>query len=170
MKVYQMKLILGKETQYTQDGKLKNQVIQPKYDEFELTNLLEESNWKKLGVCDIECISCIDYTPPTKTNKEVIVKNEARLKEINEQIKSAKESSKKPKTAQQMIAEQSEMMVKMAKKIEELEKCNNQNVDKTNERINLEDKAKELKIKFDKRLGDVKLLALINKIDSEYKL
>jgi len=97
-------------------------LIQPKYDEFELTNILDDNNWKKLGFCSIECISCIDYTPPTKTSKKAIVENNDRMNEVNEQIKLSANKSKKPKTPAQLIEEQTELMKGMAKEIADLKK------------------------------------------------
>lgn len=43
-------------------------------------------------------------------------------------------------------------------------------VEKTNRRKTLEAKAKELKVKFNPKLGDVKLLERIVKIDPEFKV
>ena len=168
MKVYQVKLVLGKDTQYNKDGKLKNQVISPKLDEFELANMLDDRNWVKIGACEIECISCIDYTPKTKTSKAVIVKNESRRKEVSDLILSTNKAAIKPKTAKDILKEQSEMMAKMAAKIEELKE--NKQPEKTEGREVLEAKANELNISFRANIGDEKLLAKIVAVEPEFKL
>lgn len=167
MKVYQVKLTLGKETQYSKEGKLKNQVINPKFDEFELANMLEDQNWKKIGACEIECISCIDYTLKTKTEKAVIVPNKERMDEVNKIISDGIQAAKKPKTAAQQLKDQSEMMAEMAKQIEELKKVKPEI--KSEQRAEIEDKANELGIKFRDNIGDSKLLEKIQSIEPEFK-
>lgn len=157
---------MGKETQYNASGKLKNQVITPKYDEFEMTNIITDSNWKKLGMCEIECLSCINYTPATKTKEAISIPDDARKDEINAMIKKSTKAGTKPKTSAQKIEEQSEMMAKMAQKIEDLEKA--AIPVKTPGRLAMESKATELKIKFRENIGDAKLLEKIQAIEPEF--
>ena len=165
--MYQVKLTLGRETQYSKEGKLKTQVINPKFDEFELANMLEDQNWKKIGACEIECISCIDYTIKTKTAPAVIVPNEARKQEVNKIISDGIQADRKPKTAAQQLKDQSEMMVKMAKQIEELKKVEPEI--KSEQRLEIENKANELGIKFRDNIGDSKLLEKIQSTEQEFK-
>jgi len=168
MRVYQMKLTLGKEPQYSKEGKLKNQVIVPKFDEFELANILDDCNWKKIGACEMECISCNDYTPKTKTSPAVIAPNELRKAEVNSIINNGIKAAKKPKTAAQQLKDQSELMANMAKEIEALKNANLVEA-KSEDRVTLEQKANELGISFRKSIGDEKLLAKIVNIEPEFK-
>jgi len=167
MKVYTMKLILGKRTDYDQNGKLRNQVITPKYDEFELSNILEDDNWKKLGVCEIECLRCIDYTSATKTEKKIIVENVERKDEVNVLIKGRIKALIKPRSEVDLLREEikelkESLIVKAPKAGNVLEiAC---------ERVVLESKANELEIKFRANIGDEKLLAKIVEVEPDFKL
>lgn len=98
MYIYTMQLILGKEAQYDKNGKLKNQVVRPKYSgERELSDILEDDRYKSLG-CEIECLKVLD----TETGEE----NEVRKNEVNAFINKRIQMKAKPKTEVEELREQ----------------------------------------------------------------
>jgi hypothetical protein len=99
MKVYQLRLILGKATNYDQNGKLKNQTITAKYaGEMELENILEDQNWKKLGACEISCVGVFD----TETKEQDVT----LMGKINDRLKASIQAGTKPKTEIELLKEQ----------------------------------------------------------------
>lgn len=104
MKVYRLKLILGKTPNYDENGKLKNKVIKAKYSgERELHDILDDDNYRKLGACEISCIGVYD----TKTKKEDV---EGRMDEVNAGLKD--KEVKKPKSKVELLEEQNELLRK----------------------------------------------------------
>ena len=100
MKVYVLRLILGKATNYDQNGKLKNSTITAKYaGEMELENILTDQNWKKLGACEISCVNVYDSTNQKVSDVESI-------EAINNRIKSDIQQGIKPKTEIELLKEQ----------------------------------------------------------------
>jgi len=168
MKVYQLKMILGKVTHYDKSGKLKNQVITTKLDEFELANMLENNNWKNVGACEVECVGAIDYTQKTQVKKAVIIPDIERMNEINSIIRNGVKAAKKPKTMTQQLMDQAEVMEVMSHRIKELEMI--KPAVTSTKRLAIEEKANELNIKFRSTIGDDSLLAKIVAIDPEYKI
>lgn len=158
-----MKIVMGKTPNYDKDGNLKNAVIMPKYDELELANCLDDDNWKKLGACEIECISCIDYTLPTKTAKEIIIRNDERKIEVNKIIKG--QIKIKPKTEVELLKEEMAEMKKMLSPKKSIDK-----LDLGSTRKNIEEKANELDIKFRQNIGDEKLLDKIQEVEPDFKI
>lgn len=99
MKVYQLRLILGKATNYDQTGKLKNQTITAKYaGEMELENILADQTWKKLGACEISCVGVFDTETKTADTD--------MMKVINNRINSDVQAGIKPKTEIELLKEQ----------------------------------------------------------------
>ena len=100
MKVYQLRLIMGKATNYDQTGKLKNHVMTVKYaGELELENILEDQNWKKLGACEISCVDVYDSDKPS-------VSITADVNVMNARINSDVQAGIKPKTEIELLKEQ----------------------------------------------------------------
>ena len=164
MRVFKMRLVMGKEAQYDANGKLKNKIITPDYHgEKELADLLEDQNWRKLGACDISCVSVYDTKAPEKIDKD-------RVESINKEIKDTITGANKPKTEAQLLKEQNEMLIARLEALENGGKTVNDNVEKSNDRIALENKANDLKIQFRSNIGDEKLLEKINEIEPEFKL
>lgn len=94
---------MGKVPNYDQKGKLKNKVIIPKYSgEREITEILEDANYKKIGACEISCVGCFD----TETKKE----NPERMAEINALIKGAEKKLEKPKSQIDLLKEQIDLL------------------------------------------------------------
>lgn len=171
MKVYQMKLILGKEAQYNKDGKLKNQVITPKYTgEMELENMLDDLNWKKVGACEMSCIKVLD----TDTNKEDISLMDSVNNRINDYIK-AKE---KPKSVKDLLEEQTKQNAALLERLEKLEQrkpikpieAKLETGFSESDRGVIESKANELGVSFRANIGTQKLLDKILINDPEFKL
>lgn len=99
MKVYQLRLILGRATNYDQTGKLKNQTITAKYaGEMELEMILADRNWQKLGACEISCVGVFD----TETKAQ----DTEMMAAINNRIKSDIQAGTKPKTEIELLKEQ----------------------------------------------------------------
>jgi hypothetical protein len=99
MKVYQLRLILGKVANYDQSGKLKNQTITAKYvGEGELENILSDGTWKKLGACEISCVNVFDAV----TN----VQDVEAITAINSRIEAEMQAGVKPKTEIELLKEQ----------------------------------------------------------------
>jgi len=168
MKVYHLKLTLGKETQYNKEGKLKNQVITTKLDEFELANMLTDNNWKKVGACEVECVSCIDYTPATKTAKAVSDSDVKGMKEVNQMIADGIKAAAKPKTPAQQLKDQSDLMAEMSKQIAELKKDKEEAREVEKQfRADLETEANELGVSFRANIGDEKLSEKIQELKSK---
>ena len=100
MKVYQLKLILGKAANYDAAGKLKNQTITAKYvGDGELENILTDQRWKILGACEISCVNVFDSGSPKVSDIEGI-------KAINERIVRDIQAGTKPKTEIELLKEQ----------------------------------------------------------------
>ena len=168
MKVYHLKLTLGKETQYNKEGKLKNQVITTKLDEFELANMLTDNNWKKVGACEVECVAVIDYEPATKTTKATSTPDNKRMQEVNDQIAAGIKQATKPKTAAQQLADQSDLMAEMSKQIAELKKDKEEAREVEKQfRADLETEANELGVSFRANIGDEKLSEKIQELKSK---
>jgi hypothetical protein len=154
VKVYKMRMIMGKTPNYDANGKLKNTVVIPKFTgEKELSDLLTEDAYKALGVCEISCIECYDA-------KDVKAKDKPRMDEVNKSIKAVKQ---KAKSKVQILEEQVAELLADAKD----RKSGNE---KSDDRVKLETKANELEITFRANIGDVKLLEKINEKDKEFKL
>ena len=152
---------------------MKNKTISPKYDEFELQNILDDDNWKKLGVCEIECLSCIDYTPKTKTEKAISVENKERMDEINALLDTRKKASIKPKSELELIKEQNALLSKRLDDIENSKKIKGEDLKlqvDDDGRKKLEAKAAELGISFRASIGDIKLLKKIQEKEPEFTL
>ena len=99
MKVYKLRLVLGKSTNYDQTGKLKNQTITAKYaGEGELENILSDQTWKKLGACEISCVGVYD-TETKAPDLEL-------TKVINDRISKDIQTGIKPKTEIELLKEQ----------------------------------------------------------------
>lgn len=98
MKVYVLRSVLGKSTNYDENGKLKNQTITAKYGEMELENALTDQNWKKLGACEISCVNA--YNHPDLTTVPEMVNS------INERIKKDIQQGTKPKSEIELLKEQ----------------------------------------------------------------
>ena len=193
VKVYKMRMIMGKTPNYNESGKLKNTVVIPKFvGEKELSDLLTDDAYQGLGCCEIKCIDCYD-------SKDVKVKFTDRMNEVNKSIKAVKQ---KAKTKVQLLEEENIKLksesVSVMKRLEALENAeahkNNEEVirqkkldklrieaekgqpgdltklDSFPDRIKLEAKAKELEITFSSKIGNVKLLERINEKDKEFKL
>lgn len=153
-----MEMILGKEAQYHKNGKLKNDVIRPKYTgDLELENILEDMNWIKVGACEIRCISVLD-TDTKKQDAELMTN-------INDRIKSIMSGGEKPKTEIELLKEQNALLMKQ---IEMQNNSKPEPVEASEERKALEGKANELNIKFRANIGDVKLLEKIQEIEPEF--
>ena len=148
-------MVLGKEAQYTQAGKLKNSTILPKYSgEMELENILEDMNWLKLGACEIECLRVLD-TESKKYDPELAIK-------VNERIKSIIKGGEKPKSEIDVLKEQIALLT---------EKVNSPaKEEKSESRIKLEAKANELNIKFRADISDDTLMERVVAIEPEFKL
>lgn len=98
MKVYQLRLVLGKVANYDQNGKLKNQTITSKYGEMELENILTDQNWKKLGACEISCVKVYDHPS--------LIDDPAAMKAVNDRINLDIQSGTKPKTEIELLRDQ----------------------------------------------------------------
>jgi len=151
---------------------LKNETISPKYDEFELANILEDDNWKKLGACEIKCTKCIDYTPKTKTQAAIIVENTDRMNEVNTQLNSRKQSLIRPKSEVELMKEQNEMLLKRLEALENIKTVESKLEVKVSDegREKLEAKANELGLKFRNNIGSEKLLSKIQLKEPEFTL
>ena len=156
MKVYKMRMIMGKTPNYTSNGKLKNTVVTSKFaGEKELSDLLTDDAYKALGCCEISCVDCYD-------SGDVNAKHKERISEVNKSIKAVKQ---KAKSKVQVLEDQNKDLMNR------LEALEAKGVDvKSTYRIKLEEKANELDITFRANIGDVKLLEKINEKDSEFKL
>jgi hypothetical protein len=100
MKVYQLRLVLGKAANYDQTGKLKNQTITAKYvGEGELEQILEDRCWQKLGACEISCVNVFDSAEPS-------VSLPLEKQSINDRIKADIQAGTKPKTEIELLKEQ----------------------------------------------------------------
>jgi len=149
-----MRMILGKTSNYDASGKLKNTVVTPKFSgEKELSDLLTDDAYKALGCCEIQCVDCYD-------SGNVTTKFPESMAEVNKSIKAIKQ---KAKSKVQVLEEQVAELLAEAKE-------RKSGFDKSNYRIGLEKKAKELEITFRADIGDVKLLEKINEKDKEFKL
>ena len=149
---------------------MKNETISPKYDEFELANILEDDNWKKLGACEIKCTKCIDYTPKTKTQAAIIVENTDRMNEVNTQLNSRKQALIKPKSEVELMKEQNEMLLKRLEALENIKPIEAK-LEVSNEgREKLENKASELGLKFRNNIGSEKLLSKIQLKEPEFTI
>ena len=169
-KVYKMRMILGKTSNYDASGKLKNTVLTPKIvGEKELSDLLTDDAYKALGCCEISCIDCY-------ASDNVKVKFIDRMNEVNKSIKAVKQ---KAKTKVQLLEEENQKLkaesTSVMKRLEALE--NQKPIEATLEatidsdaRNKLEAKAKELDVKFSSKIGNVKLLERINEKDKDFKL
>mgnify|MGYP001270232329 CR=1 FL=1 len=105
MKVYQLKLILGKAANYDAAGKLKNQTVTAKYvGEGELENILTDQRWKILGACEISCVNVYDSGSPKVSDIEGI-------KAINERIAKDIQAGTKPKTEIELLKEQNAALI-----------------------------------------------------------
>lgn len=123
---------MGKETQYDKTGKLKNRAITPKYSgERELGDILEDNNWRKLGACEISCISVTDNGKP----------DERAAIEVNERIKSLINPST-PKTELQLLKEQNALLAEQNKQI--LQKLEQVKPDELKPVTSLTDEYKEI--------------------------
>ena len=110
MKVYQLKLVLGKTANYDQAGKLKNGTITAKYGEMELENILTDQNWKKLGACEISCVKVFDH--PNLDNIPEAVN------QVNARINSDIQQGARPKTEIELLKDQND---KLTERLERLE-------------------------------------------------
>ncbi|HEY5590679.1 MAG TPA: hypothetical protein VIK55_06635 [Paludibacter sp.] len=98
MKVYQLRLVLGKVANYDQNGKLKNQTITAKYGEMELENILTDQNWKKLGACEISCVKVYDHPS--------LIEDPTAMKAVNDRINLDIQQSARPKTEIELLKDQ----------------------------------------------------------------
>ena len=180
-----MNLIIGKTSDYDQFGKLKNKTISAKYNEHELTDILTEDNWKKLGACEIKCTKCIDYNLKTKE----IIENTDRKDEINTLLNDRKLAAIKPKSEIELLKEQNKLLLKRMVALENEKIVEKEPVLKdelktyyTDKEDNLQlktvvtdikklkEKAKELEIRFNPKIGSDKLLSKIQLKEPEFKL
>lgn len=151
MKVYKMRMILGKTPNYDANGKLKNTVVTSKFSgEKELSDLLTNDAYKALSVCEISCVDCYD-------SKKVEVKFHERMAEVNKSINAVKQ---KAKTKVELLQDENKKLKAESQsvmiRLEALETNS-----KSDYRIELEDKANELGIKFRTTIGDEKLMQKI---------
>ena len=152
MKVYQMEMILGKEAQYSQQGKLKNSKIVPKYSgERELEDILDDKNWLKIGACEIKCIGVYD----TELKKH----SEEAKAEVNKRIEKIVKGLDKPKTEIELLKEQNELLKAQLLKGTVIDY-----------RATIEAKATELEIKFRADISDEKLIERIKEIEPDFTL
>jgi len=147
MKVYKMRMIMGKTPNYDASGKLKNTVVTSKFaGEKELSDLLTDDAYKALGCCEISCVGCCD----SGNGK---IEFPERISEVNNSIKVVKQRAKSKiellQDENKQLKAESELVMT---RLEALESNR-----KSDYRIELEDKANELGIKFRANIGDAKL-------------
>jgi len=137
-----------------------------------LAGILDDDNWKKLGACEIECLSCIDYTPKTKTDDAVLVDNLERKNEINALLKAKKIAAIKPKSEIELMKEQNALLLERLERLENIKPVEAKLEVKISDdgRKKLEEKANELGITFRANIGNEKLLAKIQEIEPEFTL
>lgn len=171
-KVYKMKFIMGRTPNYDQNGKLKNKVMTPKYTgERELTNLLENDNYKSLGVCEILCIDCYDSIE----KDGVMVINKRYPQEVELINKKIKDGTKtRPKTELEILREQ---VAALTERLDSKDAAPPVGVEDVlvdlllpETRGKLESKANELGISFRSNIGNQKLFDKIKEVDPEFKL
>lgn len=168
MEVFKLRLVMGKTPNYDANGKLKNEVITSKYTgEMELRNILDDGNWRKLGACEISCVSVYDSKTPTKIDS-------VKMDAINKEIKDFVTGGNKPKTETQLLKEQNELLMARLDAIENgsFDKSKMGGVPdlKNDHRIELETKANKLEVKFRADISDAKLLEKIIEVEPNYKL
>jgi hypothetical protein len=156
---------MGKTPNYDASGKLKNTVVTPKFvGEKELSDLLTDDAYKALSVCEISCIECY-------SSEDVKTKFPERMTEVNKSIKAVKQ---KAKTKVELLQDENKKLrdesMSVMKRLEALELKGGEGNSKTEDRIKIESKAKELEITFRASIGDVKLLEKINEKDKDFKL
>jgi len=100
---------------------------------------------------------------PTKTAKEIIIRNDERKIEVNKIIKG--QIKIKPKTEVELLKEEMAEMKKMLSPKKSIDK-----LDLGSTRKNIEEKANELDIKFRQNIGDEKLLDKIQEIEPDFKI
>lgn len=159
MKVYKMRMVMGKTPNYDANGKLKNTVVTPKIaGEKELSDLLTDDAYKALGCCEISCVECSD-------SSDVKMKFTERMNEVN---KSIKEIKQKAKSKVELLEDENRQLKAESKSVmTRLEALEAKGFSKSNERIELENKANEFGITFRANIGDVKLLEKINEFKQQ---